>query len=101
MNGKQYQFQTEDEIFTHDFLEYLGLLATASKYVERDRTWESNEKICKKIQVAVHGNNDAQCIMALSKTSFKSVKNNVKVQNAMDQMFDVLEKTIDYEDEMK
>ena len=101
MNGKQYQFQTEDEIFTHDFLQYLGLLATASQHIEGDKTWENNDKICKKIQGVVHGNTDAQCIIALSKTLFKSVKNNVKVQNVMDQMFDVLEKTIDYGGKVK
>ena len=81
------QIQTENEIFTHDFLEYLGLLATAGQHVEGDRIWENNEKICKKIQDVIHGNTDVQCILALSKTLVKSVKNNIEVQNLMDQMF--------------
>jgi len=48
MNGKQYTLQTEDEIFTHNSLNYLGLITTASQYVEVDRTWENNENTQKK-----------------------------------------------------
>ena len=101
IEGKQYQFQTLEEIFTHEFREYLGVLIYATEYVEKDTAGQNNEKICKMIQGAMGKNTDAQCILALSKTLVKSVKKNTESLEVMEQIFDVVSKGISDIDKVK
>ena len=86
IEDKQYQFQTLEEIFTHEFREYLGILIYATEYVEKDTAGQDNKRICKMIQGAIEKNTEAQCILALSKTLVKSVKKNNEFLKVMDQI---------------
>jgi len=101
IEDKQYQFQTLEEIFTHEFREYLGLLVTATEHVEGDAAGQNNKRICKMIQGAMEKNTDAQCILALSKTLVKSVKKNIEFLKVMDKIGEFQMKGISDVDKVK